>query len=485
MPYASWIVVALFAADLLMRVGLSVRIIMRRLPVGVSLAWLGVVLIFPFGGGAIYLLLGELRLGKRRAAWAAAIHPPYEQWIDSVRLRSNVDWPALGQECEPLSRLINAVVGIPTFPGNELQLLDDAEGVFRSLIADIDAARHTCHMEFYLWNVGGTADEVASALLRAAARGVICRVLVDAVGSRSFLRSRLTQRLRHGGVALHAALPGGLLRGLFVRFDLRLHRKIAVIDGEIAYTGSLNMVDPRCFKKGVGLGPWVDAMVRLRGPAVEGLATTFLEDWELETGEGIEEVAESGDIHPLHPCGTAAVQVTPSGPLVKNEAIQQILLMAIYEARRELVLTTPYFVPDESLRTALTSAARRGVAVTVIVPGKVDSLLVRLASQAHQGDLTAAGVNVALFRGGLLHTKSITVDGEFSLFGSLNLDPRSLHLNFEITLAVYDRPFTRQLRGLQQSYLDRAEPMDLAAWQARSGRVRFVENVARLLGPLL
>jgi cardiolipin synthase len=159
--------------------------------------------------------------------------------------------------------------------------------------------------------------------------------------------------------------------------------------------------------------------------------------------------------------------------------------MAIYAARRELVLTTPYFVPDESLLTAMTSAARRGVEVTLVVPDKVDSLLVRLASRAQQGDLAVAGVRIAMFHGGLLHTKSITVDGEFSLFGSLNLDPRSLFLNFEITLAVYDHGFAAELRSLQQSYIDRSEPMDLAAWQARPGVVQFTENAARLVGPLL
>ena len=179
------------------------------------------------------------------------------------------------------------------------------------------------------------------------------------------------------------------------------------------------------------------------------------------------------------------MQVVPSGPLVRTEAIQQILLMAIYAARRELVLTTPYFVPDESLLMALTSAARRGVSVSIIVPDRVDSRMVRLASQAHQGDLALAGVRVLLFRGGLLHTKSITIDGEFSLFGSLNLDPRSLHLNFEITLAVYDAEFTACLRQLQQGYMDQSAPMDLVAWQSRSAIARFVENAARLLGPLL
>ena len=237
---------------------------------------------------------------------------------------------------------------------------------------------------------------------------------------------------------------------LFVRFDLRLHRKIVVIDGEVAYTGSLNLVDPRYFKQGAHVGQWVDAMVRLRGPAVEALAITFLEDWELETGEGVDRLRETGDVHPLASRGRAVVQVVPSGPVVREESIQAVLLGAIYAARRELVMTTPYFVPDESLVMALITAALRGVEVTLVLPARVDSRLARLASQPHKGELLEAGVRIAEFQGGLMHTKSVTVDGELSLFGSLNLDPRSLILNFEITLSVYDRAFTASLRALQQ-----------------------------------
>jgi cardiolipin synthase len=167
------------------------------------------------------------------------------------------------------------------------------------------------------------------------------------------------------------------------------------------------------------------------------------------------------------------------------QAIQAILLSAIYSARRELVLTTPYFVPDELLLTALLSAAGRGVQVTIILPERVDSHLVRMASQAHKGELLAAGVRIMLFKGGLLHTKSVTVDDRLSLFGSLNLDPRSLQLNFEITMAIYDPDFTGRLRALQNSYIEKSVAMDRKRWEKRSFAVRFVDNAARLLSPLL
>jgi cardiolipin synthase len=479
-----WITEIVYALDVIIRLGLAVRIIMRRRPVGVSLAWL-MVLLFPLVGALAYLIFGELRLGSRRVDWAKNIHDSYERWLSGLRERSCVDWSQRGAECEPLARLVEATVGIPALQGNHLELLDTTEAVFARLIADIDAAERSCFLEFYIWNKGGLADEVAAALVRAAGRQVVCRVLVDSLGSRQFLRSSLVRQMRDAGVMVAAALPSGLVRGLFVRFDLRLHRKIVVIDGKTAYTGSLNLVDPRFFKQEAGVGQWVDAMVRLQGLAVEGLTATFLEDWELETQEGIAYLVKASGLQTLKATGDAVVQVTPSGPLLKNDAIQQIVLMAIYAARSEIVITTPYFVPGESLLLALVSAAQRGVQVTLVLPAKNDSRLVGLASQAFKGDLIQAGVRVALFDAGLLHTKSISVDGEFSFFGSLNLDPRSFFLNFEITLCVYDREFTEQLRALQQGYIEKSKWMELAAWQDRSLPQRFAENTARLLGPLL
>ena len=485
MPSAGFITAAVFAADLLIRIGLSVRVIMRRRPVGVSLAWLSIILIFPFGGAVIYVTFGETRLGSRRAKRSALIHEPYVEWLTSLEKRTDIDWSGLGQECEPLARLTEATIGIPAMSHNGIELIGETDDVFHRIIADVEGAQRTCHMVFYIWNNGGLADEVAEALIRAAGRGVICRILVDAVGSAPFLRSEMAQRMRREGIHLHEALPVGLVRSLFVRLDLRMHRKIVVIDGEIGYTGSLNMVDPRYFKQGSGVGQWVDAMVRVQGPIVEGLALTFLEDWELDTGEGLDQLRETGDVRVLDGAGDAVIQAVPSGPVTETHAVQQVLLMAIYAARRELILTSPYFVPDELLLTALVSAASRGVDVTLIVPARVDSLLVRYASQAHKIDLLEAGVKIALFEGGLLHTKSITVDGEFSLFGSLNLDPRSLWLNFEITLAVYDESHTSQLRQLQQRYIDKSTLMDLEQWRKRPGLERLVVNAARLVSPLI
>lgn len=473
----------LFVGELLLRLGLSLRILARRLPVGTTFAWLFIVLAVPWLGAVGYLMFGELRLGRRRARLWLALKGPFDAWLESLNRRFPGEAALADRGHQGFARLATQVFGIPPLPGNALELLPDAETAMRALIADIEAAQSSCHLEFYIWSDGGRADDVAEALVRAAQRGVACRVLVDSLGSRPFLRGGVARRLRAAGVTVRAALPVALWRLLLVRMDLRNHRKIAVIDGQVGYTGSLNLADPRYFKRSAGVGPWVDALVRIEGPGVASLAITFLQDWELESREGLEQLRNTGDVRALEEVGSAAVQLLPSGPHMQHHEIREILLNAIVLAQREVILTTPYFVPDELLLAAIASAAKRGVAVTLIVPDRVDSRLVQWASQAFLRAVAAAGGRIMLFGGGLLHTKSITIDDDFSLFGSLNLDLRSLVLNFEATLAVYDRTFNAALRELQCSYLAQSAPLAGSAPQPVARRI--VENIACLVAPLL
>jgi len=487
MRFADQIIVLVILAHLVISIGLAIRVVMLRRPVGVSLAWLFLIFAWPFAGAVVYLIVGEKHLGKQHAARTATIQARYQEWMAKLPPDAVVDYTSLDRECVPISRLAAATLGIPAMAGNRLELIDQAETNLRSIIADIDRAERTCHLEFYIWNEGGTADEVGDALIRAVRRGVACRVLVDAIGSAGFMEGHLARRLRQGGVEVVAALPTGPLRMFFVRVDLRLHRKIVVIDGRVAYTGSMNLVDPRFFKRNAGVGQWVDAMVRIEGPAVRALGALFLWDWQVETGQDISASAEAGvEAAAASPrCGTVNVQVVPSGPGHEMNPIYQVLLTSIYTVRSELIITTPYFVPDESLLTALLSAAQRGVKVTVILPEKIDSLLVRYACRSYFDDLLTAGVRILRFQGGLLHTKSIVIDGKISLFGTVNVDPRSFWLDFEVTLCVYDADFGGRLRALQHIYAARSEPVDLPTWRQRPWRKRFVENLAHLFAPLL
>ncbi len=478
---AVWI----FVADWTIRLVLSVHVIIRRRSIGMSLAWLLIILLLPFVGTIIYLLLGDNRLGRYRARWAARMRKQYEPWKSRLGAYVFEGWDSLHTDPAQLSRMILSATDAVPLMGNRIQLLHSGEAIFAAMIADINQARISCHLEVYIWEVGGLADEMCDSLAAAAQRGVECRLLVDAVGSRGFLASRQARELRSAGVEIHAALPVNLLRALLYRFDLRLHRKIVIIDHAIGYVGSQNVADPKIFRRGAGFGQWVDAMVRMNGPAVDALAMVVFEDWHFETTRSL----NSRDLKleppvPL-PCGQTIVQVVPSGPGIDSEAIMQILVNAIYMADTELTITTPYFIPDESLQRALISAARRGVRVTIVIPKHIDSRLVRWAGRPFLRELAEVGVAIARYHKGMLHTKSITVDHDTSFFGSLNLDPRSLHLNFEIMLALYDPEFTSQLQQLQREYIAQSEIESVADLMTHSFGLRFLESCARLISPLL
>jgi cardiolipin synthase len=243
-------------------------------------------------------------------------------------------------------------------------------------------------------------------------------------------------------------------------------------------------VDPRFFKQGAGVGEWVDAMVRLEGPGVLALNALFRWDWEVETGRDLN-FDEKGDSFSVRRPGETDVQLIPSGPGSTGSNIYQLLLMSIYSARHEIVITTPYFVPDEAVSTALLTAAERGVKVTVIMPERNDSRLVHYTCRSYFDDMLAAGIRIFGFKSGLLHTKSVVIDRHVSLFGSVNLDVRSFWLDFEVTLGVYNPDFAERLLALHDRYIEKSVLVNLKTWQQRSGRERFVENLARLASPLL
>ncbi len=485
----------LLLADLLIRVVLSVRVIMRKRPYGVSLAWLVIILLVPLLGAFFYLLFGENRIPERRIERARVSYKYYQHWLKTLSQRAPVAWRTLNPECAPLHRQAESLIGLPAMAGNKLTLITKPREITRSIIEEIDKATSTCHMQFYIWQDGGQIDRVTEALIAAAGRGVTCRLLLDSIGSKDFLGSKSATKMQEAGIKIRESLPAGIIKALFSRIDIRNHRKIVVIDGNIAFTGSQNMVDPEFFKKDAGVGNWIDVVVKAEGPVVESLAGTFISDWYLDEKENaynpasmhkdIERVRQKGDIHPLPMAGQCPVQLVPSGPGFAPETIHSLLLTTIYAARQELIMTTPYFIPDEPLLIALKAAAQRGVAVTIIVPQKNDSRLVHYASQARFEELAKSGVKIQLFHGGLLHSKTITVDKSFALFGSVNLDMRSFWLNFEATLFIYCEDFTKRLLAVQQSYLDQSLALDLPSFCRRKKLTKFKENSCLLVSPLL
>ncbi len=480
----TWIMVFLYWLSI---ASVTIRVVFKRRVVGVSFAWLLIIYIIPIVGVIAYLLVGELNLGKKRAKRAQKMFQPFGLWFKTLKDCPEHHPRRMSEYAKPISVLCENRLGIPGLTENKLALHASPPEILHALIKDINQAEKSIYMEFYIWHAGGLANEISVALINAAKRGVTVRVLLDSAGSMRFFRSHWPQVMRQSGIQLEEALAVSPLRMFLRRLDLRLHRKIVVIDEAIGYTGSMNLVDPEYFKQEAGIGQWVDVMVRMTGPAVSVLNCIQAWDWEVETGERhlppqptCQLSTESTD----KTCNNT-VQVIPSGPGMPDEIIHQVLLISIYQAKNKIVITTPYFIPSENLQHALQSAAERGVQVDIIIPDKNDSTMVEWASRSFFDELLDAGVNIYRFSGGLLHTKSVVIDDNHCLFGTVNLDMRSLWLNFEVTLAVDDIAFTQSLCALHQTYLTQSHKVDAKEWAKRSSFKKFIEQCFYMFSPLL
>jgi cardiolipin synthase len=453
----------------------------RRASSPTTLAWIVVILALPVVGTVLYLLVGEVRLGGRRITRHLEIVKRIQSSVPFTAAASGAVRPTISSDHQHLAVLAEAVGDNDPLGGNSLTLMGETDLFVQALVDDIDSAQHHCHLLFYIFLTDFTGKRVAEALMKAAARGVDCRVLVDAVGSKMFTRSSLRKRMEQAGVRVVEALKAHPLRMLFARIDLRNHRKIAVIDGVIGYTGSQNIADSE-FAIKPRFAPWVDAMVRIVGPVVWDLQMLFVEDWFLDTDESLEHLL---NIQPLTQGDGVVAQIIGTGPNSYNEAMRQLLQAAFHTAREELILTTPYFVPDDATLAALCTAARRGVRTTLVVPARNDSPLVAAASRSNYQQLLESGVTIHEYQRGLLHAKTITIDRSVGLIGSANLDRRSFELNFEVNLVVYDSDFAGQLRFLQTAYISDSRPVDASAWSRRSTAVKVWHNAAGTLSPLL
>lgn len=475
----------LFVAEWAVRLIMFVVIVTRKRSAAPALAWLAVVAFVPFLGAMAYLLLGEVRLGRSRSA-------EYQRLVDTVsqspelrRQFAQYGHVTLRGPYRLIDNLAGAVGAREPRPGTRIELVEDAADVFARLIADIDGSSHHCHLLYYIaddWNQDPVTNEVAAALIRATGRGVACRMLLDAAGSRRFLRGEVCRRLRAAGVAVVPMLPVSGLRALAARIDVRNHRKLAVVDGRVAYIGSHNLTDP-IYPGKQAFGDWIDISARLEGPVVYDCQEVFLKDWAFSAGL----LAADSGFFPtaLVHAGGVAASLLPTVPTSGRSPLLDVIIQTLQLARHRCVLTTPYFVPDDALLTAMRAAALRGVEVVLVVPKRGDNALSQAAGRSHYGYLLEAGVEIREYPGGLLHAKTLTMDREFAILGSANLDARSFTLNYELALLVYDSDVASQLHYLQAEYVELAERVTASAW-SRRGPVRVLgDNVARLITPLL
>lgn len=452
----------------------------QRMEPSVRIAWIMVVEAVPFVGILAYLMFGEVRVAQAERQRAQDIRARLSgMWVPSPSAVTDPpEWLA------GITATVQAVGGMVPVSGNRLRLLAETDDGFDAMIDAIDAARDHVHVLFYIWLDDGTGRRVAAALCAAARRGVACRVIVDAIGSRRFSRSVAWRKMQADGVELVEAMPTGFspLRALSRRLDLRNHRKIVLIDNGIGFTGSRNAAD-MAFSLKPRYAPWIDIWLSVEGPVVRQMQGVFLADWMSYTGQDL-----GGEVLAAVPAvedpGLTA-QVLATGPDRRAGSVSDCILAMLAVARRQVFITTPYYVPTVALDTAIQACARRGVEVTLILPARNDSLLVRGASEGFYFGLLRAGVRILLFEPGLLHAKLVTIDGRIALLGSGNLDRRSFELNYEMNMVVVGETFAAELDARQRSYAERSRALTLAEVESWSFWRRIRNNLLALAAPLL
>jgi cardiolipin synthase len=413
-------------------------------------AWLLIVVTLPYLGALAYLLLGQTSIGRWR------IRTMQRTFADLPRPEAAaLPEGQLSKAARAMLRVGQSISGYAPTGGNAMQLMAGSDAAITGMVA----------------------------VMRAAARGVACRVMVDDIGSRQFTKTKLWRQMAEAGAQTRIALPVGnpLLRMLNGRIDLRNHRKVLVIDDSVTYCGSQNCADPAFLPK-ARFGPWVDVVMRLTGPVVRQNQHLFACDWMGNGGDDVTGILRRSQ--PAPGAGFVA-QVVATGPTYRDAAMPEMFTSLIFAARSSLFITTPYYVPTQAVQAAICSAAYRGVEVTILFPARNDDLAVGAASRSHYEGLLDAGVRVFEFQPGLLHAKTLTMDGEMALIGSANMDRRSFDLNYENNILLADAAATTALRARQEEFLGQSRQISAAEVAAWGPVRRLVNNALAIMGPVL
>ncbi len=430
-------------------------------------AWLLLIFFLPVPGLLLFLLIGQPRFPKFRIEqFQQQVRPYFERVGQALKMHQS-------ERPTPLARFAERLGYFPAAEGNGIELIDNYDEVIRRLISDIDGAQNRVFLLVYIFADDHIAEGVIDALRGAVARGVDCRVLLDPVGSAHWLRGT-RQRLRNVGVNTREALPWRWITRR-TRRDMRNHRKLFIVDGLIGYAGSQNIV-AKDFRPGVVNR---ELVARCTGPIVAEMEAVFLGDWFLETS------TMPPAIEPPQPTGKAVLQLLPSGAEYPLEGLETLLVWQLHRARRRAIIATPYFIPDQDVLSAMETAVARGVVVDLVLSRVVDHPVVNLAQRSYYDDLLRAGVRIHLFNNFLLHAKNVSIDGDFGVVGSSNVDLRSFQLNEEVSLLLLDKASVAALEAVQRGYIEGSEPLELERWRERSRAVMVAENLARLVSPLL
>ncbi|MEV4418636.1 cardiolipin synthase [Patulibacter sp. NPDC049589] len=470
-------------------IGLAVRLVavviipVNRRPAS-AMAWLMAIFLIPYLGVIAFLLIGNPKLPEHRRRKQREVN---RMILERTKGMEDVPQDDPGPPwLASVVRLNRNLGAMPLVTGNHARLIEDYEGSLAAMTAAVDGASTYVHCEFYILSSDATTAPFLDALERAVTRGVAVKVLFDHIGSWRTPKYRRTLRhLRRIGVEWHPMLPVQPLRGRYQRPDLRNHRKLLVVDGDVAFVGSQNLID-RSYNKRAnrrrGL-QWQELMVRLEGPIVGGVNALFVTDWFSETDEEL--AGEIGPVDPRQALTSLECQVVPSGPGFDGENNLKLFNALLYNAARRISITSPYFVPDESLLEAVTTAAQRGIDVELFVSEIGDQPLVFHAQRSYYEVLLRAGVRIFQYPAPyILHAKHLTVDEEISVIGSSNMDMRSFGLNMELSVLVSGRTFADEMRAVEDHYRSISTELTLEAHLGRNPVSKVVDNLARLTSAL-
>jgi cardiolipin synthase A/B len=475
------VVVGVVVIDLALRLAVLGIIPSNRKPSS-AMAWILLILLIPIPGIALFLLLGSNRVGRRRHAQQAEVNTLIRRHTADVATLQDATAPSYVGSVATLNRNLGA---LPALGGNSVELLADYRGSIAAMAAEIEGARRFVHVEFYITAWDGVTQPLFDALVAATERGVAVRLLFDHLGSRGIPGYQaMLDRLADTKIEWHPMLPIHILKGEFRRPDLRNHRKIMVVDGRTAFVGSQNLVEPGYNKpKNHQAGrEWVELMCRVEGPVVAALNVVFASDWYSEAHQMLTE-----ELEPVtrDAGGDLVCQVIPSGPGFVAENNLRAFTTLIYSAQHRISLTSPYFVPDESLLYAVTTAAQRGVDVELFVSEEGDQFMVYHAQCSYYRALLEAGVRIYLYPPPyVLHSKHFTVDEEVAVLGSSNMDMRSFGLNYEVSLMILGPDIVTRMRTVEDVYRESSRELTLEEWKRRSYISRYLDNVMRLTAAL-
>lgn len=445
-------------------------------------AWLMLIMLEPTIGSIIFIVFGSPRLPQHRQdlfEQANRYIAKELKNLSTVYAEALVSDADLSATEEKFVKLNHSLGGLPIYAGNKVLFYDDYDKTIAALIKDINNAKERILLEYFIVALDATSEPVFEALENAHNRGVKVYILFDAVACLTYSKyHKMKKRLRASGIMWHAMLPIFLWPGKkFTRPDLRNHRKIVVIDGKIGYTGSQNIIQKNYHRKDELY--YEELVARIEGPTVWQLSAVFRSDWYAETKEFLPALSLPGIV------GSTRAQVLPSGPSYTESSNLKLYTALIHGAHKKIVIVTPYFVPDDALMTALTSAAQRGVEVTMINSEIIDKVLVGHAQRSYYEELLRAGVKLFLYkRPVFLHTKHLTIDDSVAVIGSSNLDIRSFELDLEVSLVLYDKNSVQQLRLVEARYIKGSKQIQLSAWLKRPLRHKSLDSIARLTASL-